>query len=158
MKQTILKSFLVFYLLLTSNCGFKVLDKSKQNNFSIKEIKTTGDKRINFKIKNLLLNETLKNSEKNISINLITKKTKKVKEKSIKNEITKYAIKLDSNIVFNIEKEEIEHKIIISVEGDYLVDDSYSTTLNNEKKLIENLITDISEKILDKIVKKINDL
>lgn len=158
MNQTILKTFLVFYLLLTSNCGFKVLDKSKQNNFSIKEIKTTGDKRINFKIKNLLLNETLKKSEKHILINLVTNKTKNIKEKSIKNEITKYAIRLDSNVVFNIEKEEIKHKIIISVEGDYQVDDSYSTTLNNEKKLVENLVADISEKILDKIVKKINDL
>jgi len=44
------------------------------------------------------------------------------------------------------------------VSGDYLVAKSYSTTLNNEKKLIENLVNEISEKILDEIIKKINDL
>ena len=54
MKQLITKFFLLFFL-LTVNCGFKVINESERSQFSIQEIKTTGDKRINFKIKIIFL-------------------------------------------------------------------------------------------------------
>ena len=38
--------------LFTTSCGFKVLDKSENNNFSVQEIRSSGEIRINFKIKN----------------------------------------------------------------------------------------------------------
>ena len=38
MKKVIFKSIVFFLLLLPLNCGFKVVDKSKLNKFSIKEI------------------------------------------------------------------------------------------------------------------------
>ena len=44
------------------------------------------------------------------------------------------------------------YKINLSNSGSYLVDDSYSTTLNNEKKLVDDLIENISEKIQKKSV------
>jgi outer membrane lipopolysaccharide assembly protein LptE/RlpB len=158
MKQIITKSFLFLFLFATVNCGFKVINESEKNNFSIQEIKTSGNKRINFKIKNNLLNYSKKNNQNILLIDLSTKKTKNIKEKNIKNEITKYEISLNVNIKFNLINSDTNYKINLSNKGDYLVAESYSTTLNNEKKLIDNLIENISEKILKKISLKLNDI
>ena len=76
MKQLITKFFLLLFFLLTVNCGFKVINESERSQFSIQEIKTTGDKRINFKIKNNLLNLSKKDNENVISLSVDTKKTK----------------------------------------------------------------------------------
>jgi len=158
MKQIITKSFLFLFLFATVNCGFKVINQSEKNKFSIQKIKTSGDKRINFKIKNTLLNYSKKNNQNILLIDLSTKKTKNIKEKNIKNEITKYEISLNVNIKFNLINSDTNYKINLSNKGDYLVAESYSTTLNNEKKLIDNLIENISEKILKKISLKLNDI
>ena len=158
MKQVITKLFLFLFLFTTVNCGFKVINESEKNNFSIQEIKTSGDKRINFKIKNNLLNSSKKNNQNTLFINLSTKKTKNIKEKSIKNEVTKYEISLDVNVRFNLTNSNTSHKINLSQKGVYLVVDSYSTTLNNEKKVVDDLAENISEKILKKISLKLNDI
>ena len=39
-------------LILLTNCGFKIIDKRELLNFNIEEISASGDKRINFKLKN----------------------------------------------------------------------------------------------------------
>ena len=158
MKQIITKSFLFLFLFTTVNCGFKVIDKSEENNFAIQEIKTSGDKRINFKIKNNLLNYSKKNNQNILFIDLSTEKNKKIKEKNIKNEITKYEISLNIDVRFNLINSEKNYKISLSNKGDYLVADSYSTTLNNEKKLTNDLVENASKKIIRKINLKLNDI
>ena len=102
MKKIITKSFLLLFFYLTVNCGFKVINETENSKFSIKEIQTSGDKRINFKIKNNLLAFSTKNNENNLRVNLVSKKTKNIKEKNIKNEITKYQIALNINVKFGI--------------------------------------------------------
>ena len=158
MKQIITKSFLFLFLFATVNCGFKVINESEKNNFSIQEIKTSGDKRINFKIKNNLLNYSKKNNQNILYINLKSKKNKSIKEKNIKNEITKYEISLDIDVTFNLINSNTKYKINLSSKGDYLVAKSYSATLNNEKKLIDDLTENISTKIQKKISFKLNDI
>jgi len=151
MQKIISKSFLLLFLFLTVNCGFKVINELKDNNFSIQEIKTSGDKRVNFKIKNNLLTYSKTDGQKILLIDLNTRKNKNIKEKNIKNEITKYQISLNVSVKFNLINSDTNYAINLSNEGDYLVADSYSATLNNEKKLIDNLIENISEKIIKKI-------
>ena len=158
MKKIITKSFLLLFFYLTVNCGFKVIDETENSKFSIKEIQTSGNKRINFKIKNNLLAFSTKNNENNLRVNLVSKKTKNIKEKNIKNEITKYQISLNVEIKFNLIDSVKEYQSSLAVSGDYLVADSYSTTLTNEKRLIGYLIEDISEKILNNINSKLNDI
>ena len=88
MKQIIIKFLLIPLFLILSNCGYKVLNNSETINFSIKEINTLGDKRINFKIKNSLIVDASKNAKNNAIVSLKTKKTKKTKKnfsKSSKN-------------------------------------------------------------------------
>ena len=158
MEQIIKKSILFLFLFVTVNCGYKVINETENNNFSIQKITTSGDKRVNFKIKNNLLNYTEKNNENNLLIDLITKKSKSIKEKNIKNEITKYEISLNTIVKFKLNSSDIDYEINITNKGDYLVSDSYSTTLDNEKKLIDDLIINISEKILKKISLKLDDI
>ena len=100
-----MKKIYIFPILLTFftfGCGFKVINKSELGNFDIAEINTTGEKRINFKLKNKLLFNSTKNDNKLIKIDLNTKKIKNAKEKNIKNEITKYEISIIVDVKFSL--------------------------------------------------------
>ena len=149
--------FLPLFLLLLSNCGFKVLDQNAGNNYNIKEIYSSGDKKINYKIKNNLTISSKKDSENLLNITFNTKKKKTVKEKNIKNEITKYQIEVNIDVSLNIINKNEQNIFSLSKSGDYLVGENYSTTLNSENKLIESLIDDLSERILEKINLTLND-
>jgi len=157
MKQIIIKSLFIPFIFILSNCGYKVLNNVETNNLSIKEINTLGDKRINFKIKNSLEIYSTKNSENNAILTLETKKTKIIKEKNIKNEITKYEISLVSNVKIDFLEKIQKYEFSVSSTGDYSADDKYSTTLQNEKRLIEDLTNDLAEKIKNKINLITND-
>ena len=77
---------------------------------------------------------------------------------NIKNEVTKYEISL--KVIAKIISIDNSNEIIINtfVNGEYLVADNYSNTLNNEKNLIENLAEILSQRILKQISLRINDL
>ena len=143
-------------LILLTGCGFKVIDKRELLNFNIKEISTNGDKRINFELKNKLSDYNDINSSKVIKIELDTKKTKSIKEKNISNEITKYQIKVIVNVKLIKTDNTNNLEFTIEREGDYVVADKFSQTLNNEKKLIRNITEKISESIIGEIINKLN--
>tara|TARA_Y100001935_G_scaffold247904_1_gene244400 strand:+ start:433 stop:906 length:474 start_codon:yes stop_codon:yes gene_type:complete len=145
-------------LILFTACGFKIIDKRELLNFNIKEISTNGDKRINFELKNKLSDYNDTNSSKIIKIELETKKTKSIKEKNISNEITKYQIKVIVNVKLIKTDNTNNLEFTIEREGDYVVADKFSQTLNNEKKLIRNITEKISEDIIGEIINKFNDI
>ncbi len=157
MKIKIIFFFISLFVLATS-CGFKVLDKSQNSNFSVQEIRSSGEIRINQKIKNNILFKSKEASENQIIISLNTKKIKSIKEKNIKNEITKYKITLTCNVEFFSIRNDIKAKFSKSLSGDFIAAASYSTTINNEKKIANDLIERLSENIIDEIVKRLNDL
>ena len=143
-------------LILLTGCGFKIIDKRELLNFNIKEISTNGDRRINFELKNKLSDYNDINSSKVIKIELDTKKTKSIKEKNISNEITKYQIKVIVNVKLIKTDNTNNLEFTIEREGDYVVADKFSQTLNNEKKLIRNITEKISESIIGEIINKLN--
>ena len=158
MIKNIAKIFLICLLFVTTGCGFKVLNELEDNNFTINDIQTTGDKRINFKKRNNLLTYTKKDTQNILFVNLDSKKIKSIKEKNIKNEVTKYLISITINLEFSILNINEKHQISISNEGEYLVADNYSSTLSNEKKLIDDLIDNISDEIIKRITLKLDDI
>ena len=158
MKKIIQRLFLIIFLLTTISCGFKVMDGSAKEKFTIKEISTTGDKRINYKIKNNLLAETNKSSSIILIVNLETNKNKSIKEKNIKNEIEKYEILIKTKVRFNLENNKEEQEFNVEVIGEYSVGDRYSASINAEKSLINGLTMQISNKIRNQLNIKINDL
>ena len=157
MKKKILFPILIIFLLINS-CGFKIVNKSEIYKFDINEIITTGDDRINFKIKNKLIFSSEKNEKKLVDIYLDTNKSKEVKEKNINNEITKYQISIASTVRVKelVSEKEISFNVVKT--GDYSVAGQYSQKLANEKKLIEVLTEDVTESILNAIVLKLDDL
>ena len=146
---------LVFFLLLLTNCGFEVVKNTY--NFNISEVNTEGDKKISYALKNRIkINDTDLNKNF-IEININSKKIKLIKEKNIKNKITKYEIKIVSNVKYMILPENITKILTISKTAYFNVADNKVETLNNEKKLIDNLIDEIADEILLKISLDFND-
>jgi len=150
------KLITVFLFLLTVSCGFKVVDGGKRSNFDISEITTSGDKKISYKIKNKLMLVSTSSEKKLISVNLSSGKEKTIKEKNIKNEITKYQITISTNVEFNVVNDINIYKFSKSRSGDYNVLNQYSQTLNNEKKLIELLTENLAEDIIDQLINSVN--
>ena len=155
MKKDIL---LIIIFLITSSCGFKVINQSELVNFSIAEIITSGDKRINYKIKNKLLFLSKDSEKQVINLNLVSEKIKSIKERNIKNEITKFQILI--NLTIKIEGNKIDELIefTLSSNGDYSISKQHSQTLTNEKKLIELLSSNLADRVLQQIIFKLNDI
>ena len=153
MNQINKKILILLSVLLITGCGFKVVDKTNLKNIYIKKINTQGDKRLSFKIKNNLYVNANNKQGVPINLDIITKKTKSIKEKNLKNEITKYQITINSEIKLNIKT-----NFSIEVTGDYAVNENYSKTLDNKKKLEDRLINNISEKIFKEINIRLNDI
>ena len=149
--------YLIFFLFL-SGCGFKIVNQSGNQKYKINEIEFKGEKRINYFIKNKLLRKS-NNDNLNNEITLIvnTSKNKIIKEKNIKNEITKYEISITSNIIAKtIENNSYEFSVLS--EGDYSVSEQNSATISTEKKLIKILSQDLADKIIAELNLIINDL
>ena len=156
-----MKNFLIpFFLILffTTGCGYKVIDRSKFGNFGIAEMNTSGETRINYKIKNKLFFNTEKNNKNLIILDLESKKTKKIEEKNDKNEITKYRLFINVDVRFKKITDTETSSFIVKKTGVYNVGNRYSQTLNNEKKLTEILTNDVVDEIFDELSIKLNDI
>jgi outer membrane lipopolysaccharide assembly protein LptE/RlpB len=155
-KINLLIGVLLFFLI--ASCGFKIIDQSELKNFKIQDIIVTGEKKINYKLKNKLLSKSNKKNSRSIIIELVTNKVKSVNEKNIKNEITKYQLEITVNIKFYEKTNKIPNNFTIVDSGNYLVSEKYSQTLNNENKLIEIIADRIANNITNNLIQKFNDL
>ena len=72
--------------------------------------------------------------------------------------LNKYKNSILVQVKFNLINSRKIHNITSSYSGDYIVADSHSSTISNEKKLVENLVENISEDIKGKINSIINDI
>ena len=140
------------------SCGFKIVDQSNVGSFNIMEITSSGNKSINHKLKNKLTISSKNNNKRPIIIDLNTTKTKKIKEKNIKNEITKYEVSISTTVkAANINNQKSIDFLVIK-SGSYNVNDKHSVSLRNEKKLINSLTDELSDKIVNELDSRINDL
>ena len=146
---------IIFFLILT-NCGFKIMNNSI--NFQIIEITEEGDKKINYYLKNKLSIYSNKSNENQIQINIKTNKAKTIKEKNISDQITKYEIRIDVFVDYDIIGTKTSNKFLVSKSGFYNVETRHSETLENEKDLINLLINDLAEEILDNLTTDLNDI
>ena len=156
MKNFLIPFFLVLFF--TTGCGYKVIDRSKFGNFGIAEMNTSGETRINYKIKNKLFFNTDKNNNNLIILNLESKKTKKIEEKNDKNEITKYRLFIKVDVSFKKITDTETSSFIVKKTGIYNVGNRYSQSLSNEKKLTEILTNDVVDEIFDELSIKLNDI
>ena len=154
--MTKINLFLLIFFVFTLSCGFKVVDHSSLNNYEIASISTAGEKRINYRLKRVLLTNSNNSAEKLIDLDLNTEKTKSIKEKNIKNEVTKYQITIKVIISIKEINSNTNYEIIKTTSGEYNVTDKYSQTLTNEKKLVEILADNLAEEISKSLSAKLN--
>lgn len=148
---------LIIASLISSGCGFKIDNPTSLSNFYISEIKTSGEKRINYKIKRKLSYFSKKVGKRSILVNLTTSKNKTVKERNKNNQITKYEI----SIVVNIEIKSLNQpkltNFTITKVGDYNTAEQHSATLSKERVLTELLSENLAEEIFNEITRRVND-
>ena len=149
--------FLIFvtYIML-AGCGFEIMSQNYFSKYRVQEIVTSGDKRINYLLRNKLKIEN-KNALESLRIEIVSEKSKKKKKKNIQNEVTKYEINVKTRINFNLIEKNKKGQFTLSKKGDYLVSSRYSETLSNEKKLIKNLTNEISEQIIKNLIIELNE-
>lgn len=144
--------------MLTNGCGFKVIDQAELSNFYIENIDVSGDRKVNFIIKNKIKIKANDINKEKISLNVKTEKRKTVKEKNSKNEITKYLIQINTIISVINDKGAIK-QLNLGEQGDYNVATQYSQTINNENQAIKTLTNKLADKIIKEISKiNFNDL
>jgi type III secretory pathway component EscV len=145
-------------LILFTQCGFKIIDSSSLA-FKIERLEIEGYNKVNFLIKNDLLN---KNRSSRATVPIIlqieTNRQKEISEKNIRNEITKYKIILDTKVKIKRSTQEKLSEFSISSNGDYRVETSSITTSKNLNNLEKNLSSEISKKIQQKLFYLNNDL
>ncbi len=147
----------IIVIILLTSCGFKVVKQFGLNEYYITEINFFGDKKVNYLIKNNLLNLSKDNQKKPIVLDLTTSKIKTIKEKNIKNEITKYQIKIEAKVKIK-EMGTHKHQLFISETGEYNVNSQHSQTISNEKKLLDILASNLSDNLILALADKLNDI
>ena len=145
-------------ILLTYSCGFNIADPSKLNGFNIINITSEGEKRINYKLKNKLLFNKDQSNKKRIELTLNTKSNRSIREKNIKNEITKYQIEIKVDVQVSILNNQNSISFVTRKSGNYNIGAQYSLTLRNEKKLVDLLIEELSKEIYTQLNTRLNDL
>ena len=155
MKKIITFTIILFLLV---GGGYKIVNQSELYKFSVSNINLEGDKKVNYLIKNKILSTDLNNRNNLIELDLRTKKMKNIKEKNIKNEITKYQLIITVNIKLNSNKITNIKEFTLNEIGTYNVENQHTQTLSNEKKLIILLSNNLAEKILEEISLRLNDL
>ncbi len=151
-KLILLSSTIIIFLM--SGCGFKVVNQSELIDFYIENVSTSGDSRISYIVKNNLLPYSKGDGKKLITLELDLKKNKFIKEKNIKNEITKFEVSINAIVKYRLNETK---SFEISKKGSYNVASQYLQTLNNEKKLIRMLSEGIAEKIIEELIIRTND-
>lgn len=154
MKYRFITIFL--YCLFFSNCGFKLVNL--ETNYKVAEINIKGDKKINYKLKNKILNYSKNDSENLIEIKIDTKKNKSIKEKNDKNQITKYEVNITTSFEYKDINKGIFKTFVVTKIGDYNVSTKYSDTLNSEKNLVNSLTNNLLDEILENLSLNFNDL
>tara|TARA_B100000963_G_scaffold61888_1_gene49938 strand:+ start:7232 stop:7696 length:465 start_codon:yes stop_codon:yes gene_type:complete len=154
MKKLFISIFI--FLFLTTACGFKVAQI--ENKYNIVEINTTGNTKINYLIRNRLLSNSNKNSNNLVTIDINTKLVKSIKDKDLQNEITKFEIKITSNVKYSNINNDFLKRFDISKVGYYNVAGRFSATRENENKLINKLVDELIDDTARNISVGTNDL
>lgn len=154
-----MKNLIILFIILITlqSCGFKMVDQDNLGNFYIVEIETSGEKRVNHKIRNKLLFTSNDNTRNKINVKINTKRVRNIKEKNIKNEVTKYNLTLVSTIEYEDVNTKIKNAFTLSQNGNYGVSTQNSKTINSEKKLLDLLTEKISDQITKELILRLDD-
>ena len=140
-----MKKILIIILLIILNSCVLSFKKWKFSKYYISQVTQLVIKKLT-RPKNKIIPS--KASDKiPIIIDLETTKEKTIKEKNIENEITKYNLKINVKAKVKLFNSSELKDFKVTKIGSYSVENRYTDTRNNEKKLIKNLSNDIAADI-----------
>ena len=143
------KILIIILTIILSGCGYQVTKMTNYEGLKLSNIDINGEKRINFHLKNNIFSLVPSEKDGLVSLEITTEKNRSFKEKNIKNEITKYKLKVIAKVVVVTNNINRSKPIAFSKSGDYNVSAQRSQTLNNEKKLVKRLSEDIAVEIVE---------
>jgi|TARA_B110000211_G_C14085299_1_gene556425 hypothetical protein len=137
------------FVFILNGCGYNKLNNTKNNTIHISEITLLGEQRIGYIIKNELLLSSSPNGENNLKLKLDIDKQKFIKEKSIRDKVTRYknTITVELLIIEVSTNKEIKKKF--TKDTNYEAYDSKSRTMSSERRSIENTAELLSDNIKD---------
>ena len=145
MNKIFVKFFVV--LIFISGCGYSTIFSNKNSSFSITEISSSGDNKLNRIINNRLNNYKGSDGEKKISLSIVTNLNKEVSSKDTKGDPKTYKITISSKILMKDTVGNINEKVF-----------SKSTNYNNRsnkfelKKFENETAKNLTEKISEEII------
>ena len=142
---------IILVFILTTQCGYQVVNQKDLRQFYIKSIELEGEKMLNHKIKKNVLFYSKESNNNVFNVKIKTNKTKSIIEKNIKNEIVKYQIDISSNVEFYNFETGVLFTNTFSERGNFTVGNKNIDTRNSEKKLIKDLTEKISKKIIKRL-------
>lgn len=153
-KKIIIFIFISTFLLYS--CGFKSVYSVKNTNFRFSEIKT-NDQNVSINLRNNLSNYYSTDEDKvDYKINLNLSKNRTVKSKNKKGEALVYSIIIDGDILI-YRNEDLLSTIIVNEFFDYQNTSNKFDLSEYEKNIERNLILNIANDLIIKIIGLQND-
>ena len=132
-------------VLFLSSCGFKSLVKENPINLNIENFITQkGDKKLGKIIRSDVMLYSSKEAKKNIDIILEIDKQKQIREKNLKNRVTKYNLTLNVAVFI---KGDFEDKFTFNKTSSTTVTASSLNNFLNEERVYANLSRRIADEI-----------
>ena len=145
-----MKKILILFLFIITSCGYQPLYKigSNSDNFEIRGVSFTGDKRLSEEIF-LKLPITIKKNNQQLNIMVIDSK-KEIQEtsKNSKGQVTSLRTSISININSQDKNKVIKKQKLIKKEFSYNTDDNKFKLKEYQKKIDENLVDRIIEDII----------
>ncbi len=139
----------ILMLIITSyfilGCGYQPILNEENQKFSISQFNLEGNKRLGGLLKNNLI--VVKGNKNSLVLDVKSEKKNVVANKSETGKILSYALTLNFEISASKNENIIYSKVFTKTQN-YTAADLHSTTLNNEKKLVEILIESIANELL----------
>jgi hypothetical protein len=144
-KKNLIK--LLILLFFISGCGYNPIFSNKNSNFSIYELTTSGNSKLNKIINNRLNNYKGSDNQKKLSLTIETYLNKKVASKDTKGNPKTYRINLKSNVSIKDSDGNLKEKLF-SKSVDYNNRSNKSELKRYENETLHNLAEKISDEII----------
>ena len=141
--KVILCIFVYFSLF---SCGYQPLLNKENQNFSIVKFNFEGNKRLGGLFKNNFIN--VKKDENLLALNVKSSKKTTIADKNQTGKIITYTLALEFDVTATNMSEDIVFSKVYTKTRNYPASDVHIDTLNNEKKLVEDLIEAIANELL----------
>ena len=133
-------NIIIIFLFLLNGCGFQNINSIYKNNLIIKKIYITGQQSLIYLFKNELYDLKNGQDESNgITLDLNVNFKKNIYEKNNKNITTKYALKVGVDLILKNNLDKIFKRKTFQKTENYNVGSNTTISINNEKRLLENL-------------------